>query len=186
MTEFRAQRGYSSCRREKIKSVTNIAGSTAVSVVWWQVSCSDDYCVTPPPSMPRKLQTPLSPSIGHSCGVGSHVTHDLSAPSSGNKIAPTLSKVSARGDTEGPQISRKISIDFVTLAISKVSNLQVGRHWSVYSQPDSPKLSNEKRPASHRRNFLHIPRQALTNFALCLRRCSCGQGNFQRSRTLFP
>ena len=110
MTEFRAQRGNSTCRREKIKSVTNIADSTAVGVVWWQVSYSDDYCVTPPPSMPRKLQTSLSPSIGHSRGVGSHVTHDLSAPSSGNKVTPTLSKVSARGTRKGLRSAARLAL----------------------------------------------------------------------------
>lgn len=31
------------------------------------------------------------------------------------------------------QISRKIGIDFVTIAIREVSNFQVGRFWGVYS-----------------------------------------------------
>lgn len=38
---------------------------------------------------------------------------------------------------KGHLISRKIGIDFVTIAINEVSNLQFGGYWGVYSQPDS-------------------------------------------------
>ena len=41
------------------------------------------------------------------------------------------------GYMKGHQISRKIGIDFITIALREVSNLQVGRFWGVYSQPDS-------------------------------------------------
>ena len=99
---------------------------------------------------------------------------DIMCSASGDTFALTLSKVSAPGYMQGHQISRKIGIDFVTIAIREVSNLQVGRFWGVYSQPDSHTSPATRKGLLPKGGIFSHLKIALAKFALCVRCCNCG------------